>query len=373
MLSGGRAVIREHFQGLTDPRNGRAQRHDLLDIIALTICAVICGADNWVEIAEFGQAKAEWLRGFLALPNGIPSHDTLGRVFSRRDPEQFQAGFLDWVRSISELTQGEGVAIDGKTLRGSGDRSSGRRPLHLVSAWASANRLTLGQVKTSAKSNEITAIPQLLELLDLRGCLVTIDAMGCQKSIARQIVAGEADYLLAVKSNQGQLYANLQDAFRCAEEWDPLGSCREVSKGHGRLEVRECRIITDREELAYIDPAGEWPQLSSVAQVSYERQAGVAPTEQRYYICSRRLTAAEFLQSARAHWGIENQLHWALDVAFDEDNCRVRTGNAAGNLSVVRQMALNLLRREPSRKVGIKAKRKRAGWDGDYLQKILAG
>ena len=366
-------MIRGPFQGLTDPRNGRAQRHNLLDIVALTICAVICGADNWVEIAEFGQAKADWLRGFLALPNGIPSHDTLGRVFSRRDPEQFQAGFLDWVRSISELTQGEVVALDGKTLRGSGDRSSGRRPLHLVSAWASANRLTLGQVKTAAKSNEITAIPQLLARLDLRGCLVTIDAMGCQKSIARQIVAGEADYLLAVKSNQGQLYANLQDAFRCAEEWDPLGSCREVSKGHGRLEVRQCRVIADREELAYIDPAGEWPDLSSVAQVSYERQAGVATPEQRYYICSRRLTAAEFLQSARAPWGIENQLHWVLDVAFAEDHCRARTGNAAGNLSVAPQMALNLLRRETSRKVGIKAKRKRAGWDGDYLQKILAG
>ena len=366
-------MIREHFQGLTDPRNGRAQRHNLLDIVALTICAVICGADNWVEIAEFGQAKADWLRRFLALPNGIPSHDTLGRVFSRLDPEQFQASFLDWVRSISELTQGEVVAIDGKTLRGSGDRSSGRRPLPLVSAWASANRLTLGPGKTAAKSNEITAIPQLLELLDLRGCLVTIDAMGCQKAIARQIVAGEADYLLAVKSNQGQLYANLQDAFRCAEELDPQGSCREVSKGHGRLEVRQCRVVTDREDLAYIDPAGEWPQLSSVAPGSYERQSGVAPTEQRYYICSRRLTAAEFLQSARDPWGIENQLHWVLDVAFDEDRCRARTGNAAANLSVVRQTALNLLSRETSRKVGVKAKRKRAGWDGDYLQKILAG
>ena len=283
MLGGGWAVIREPFQGLTDPRMERAKRHNLLDIVALTICAVICGADNWVEIAEFGQAKAEWLGSFLALPNGIPSHDTLGRVFSRLDPEQFQAGFLDWVRSISELTQGEVVAIDGKTLRGSGDRNSGRRPLHLVSTWATANRLTLGQVKTAAKSNEITAIPQLLELLDLRGCLVTIDAMGCQKSIARQIVAGEADYLLAVKGNQGQMYANLQDAFRCTEGWDPLGSCREVGKGHGRLEVRECRIITDREDLAYIDPAGEWPNLSSVAQVSCERQAGVAPTDQWYY------------------------------------------------------------------------------------------
>ena len=287
-------MIRAHFQGLTDPRIERAQRHDLLDIVALTLCAVICGADHGVEIAEFGQAKADGLRGFLALSNGIPSHDTLGRVFSRRDPEQFQAGFLDWAPPISELTQGEVVAIDGKTLRGSGDRSSGRRPLPLVSAWATANRLTLGPGKTAAKSNEITAIPQLLARLDLRGCLVTIDAMGCQKSIARQIVAGEADYLLAVKGNQGQLYDLLQDAFRATENRDPLDRCREVSKGHGRWEVRQCRVIADREELAYIDPAGEWPQLSSVAQVSYERQAGGGTPEQRYYVCSRLLTPRSF-------------------------------------------------------------------------------
>ena len=349
----------------------RDQRHNLPEITALTLCAVLCGVDHGVEIAEFGQAKAEWLGSFLALPNGIPSHDTLGRVFSRRDPEQLPAGFLDWVRSISELTQGEVVALDGKTLRGSGDRGSGPRPR--VSAWAAANRLTRGQVKTAAKSNEITAIPQLLARLDLRGCLVTIDAMGCQKSIARQIVASEADYLLAVKSNQGQLYDQRQDAFRCAEGSDSLDRRREVSKGHGRLEVRQCRVIADREELAYIDPAGEWPDLSSVAQVSYARQAGVGTPEQQYYICSRRLTAAEFLESARTPWGIERQLHWALDVAFAEEHCRARTGNAAANLSVAPQRALNLLRRETSRQVGIKAKRKRAGWDGDSLQKILAG
>ena len=199
-------MIREHFQELTAPRMARDQRHNLPDIIALTLGAVICGADHGVEIAEFGQAKADWLRGFLLLPNGIPAHDTLGQVFSRRDPEQFQAGFRDAAPPINELTQGEGVAIDGKTLRGSGDRGSGRRPLHLVSAWASANRLSLGTGKTAAKSNEITAIPQMLELPDLRGCLVTLDAIGCPKSIARQIVDSEADYLLAVKGNQGQVY-----------------------------------------------------------------------------------------------------------------------------------------------------------------------
>ena len=204
----------------------------------------------------------------------------------------------------------------------------------------------------------------------MRGCLAAIDARGCPKAIARQIVAGEADYLLAVKGNQGQLYANFQDAFRVVEAGD---HCREVGKGHGRVEVRPCRVIADREELAYIDPAGEWPNLSSVAQVSYERQAGIAATEQRYYRCSRALTAADFLQSARAHWGIENRRHWVLAGAFDEDRCRARTDNAPANLSVVRQLALNLLRRESSRKVGIQAKRKRAGWDYDYLQKVLAG
>ena len=224
----GRAVIMEHFQGLTDPRMARAKRHNLLDIVALTLCAVLCGADNRVEIAEFGQAKADGLRGFLALPNGIPSHDTLGRVFSRLDPEQFQAGFLDWARSVSELTQGEGVAIDGKTLRGSGDRQAGRRPLPLVSAWATANRLTLGQGKTSVKSNEITAIPQLLELLDLRGCLAAIDAMGCQKSIARQIVASEADCLLAVKGNCTTSGRTLSAARKDGLPWTIVGRSAKV-------------------------------------------------------------------------------------------------------------------------------------------------
>ena len=373
ILGGGWAVIREDFQGLTDPRLAPAQWHNLLDIVALTLGAAIGGADNGVEIAEFGPAKADGLRGFLPLPNGIPAHDTLGWVFSRRDPEPLPAGFRDGAPSISPRTQGEGVALDGKTLRGRGDRGSGRRPLPRVSPWATAHRLTRGPGKTAAKSNEIKAIPQRLERRDLRGCLVTLDAMGGQKSIARQIVAGDANYLLAVKSNQGQLYDQLQDAFRCAEGWDPLGRCREVGKGHGRLEVRQRRVIAAREELDYMDPAGEWPQLSSVAQVSYERPVGVGTPERRYYICSRRLAAAEFLQSVRDPWGIENQLPWIRAGAFAAEHCRGRTGHAAANLSVVRQMALNRLNRETSRPVGRQAKRKRAGWDGDSLPKILAG
>ena len=409
-MAGGRerGWVVEHFAGLVDPRAERAQRHELLDIIVITICGVICGADNWVEIEEFGNARLEWLRRFLRLPNGIPSHDTFGRVFSRLDPDQFGACFMNWARSVAELTQGEVVAIDGKTLRRCHDRGQGRAPLHLVSAWAAQNHLVLGQTRTQAHSNEITAIPQLLALLELRGCIITIDAMGCQTEIAQQIVDGGADYLLAVKSNQGELYGNIQDLFQMAAQEGSLAEepvyhrpdyhrpdyhrpdyHRQVDKGHGRLETRECWVITDPAELAYVDPHRRWLGLKSVAKVCYRR--GVhpqappqalrealrdapreAPTETRYYICSYQPAAASLLQASRQHWGIENSLHWVLDMAFDEDHCRVRTGHADQNLAVVRHLTLNLLKQERTAKVGIKAKRKKAGWDHDYLLKVLA-
>ena len=409
-MAGGRerGWVVEHFAGLVDPRAERAQRHELLDIIVITICGVICGADNWVEIEEFGNARLEWLSRFLRLPNGIPSHDTFGRVFSRLDPDQFGACFMNWARSVAELTQGEVVAIDGKTLRRCHDRGQGRAPLHLVSAWAAQNHLVLGQTRTQAHSNEITAIPQLLALLELRGCIITIDAMGCQTEIAQQIVDGGADYLLAVKSNQGELYGNIQDLFQMAAQEGSLAEepvyhrpdyhrpdyhrpdyHRQVDKGHGRLETRECWVITDPAELAYVDPHRRWLGLKSVAKVCYRR--GVhpqappqalrealrdapreAPTETRYYICSYQPAAASLLQASRQHWGIENSLHWVLDMAFDEDHCRVRTGHADQNLAVVRHLTLNLLKQERTAKVGIKAKRKKAGWDHDYLLKVLA-
>ena len=418
-MAGGRERGRvvEHFAGLVDPRAERAQRHELLDIIVITICGVICGADNWVEIEEFGNARLEWLSRFLRLPNGIPSHDTFGRGFSRLDPDQFGACFMNWARSVAELTQGEVVAIDGKTLRRCHDRGQGRAPLHLVSAWAAQNHLVLGQTRTQAHSNEITAIPQLLALLELRGCIITIDAMGCQTEIAQQIVDGGADYLLAVKSNQGELYGNIQDLFQMAAQEGSLAEepvyhrpdyhrpdyhrpdyhrpdyHRQVDKGHGRLETRECWVITDPAELAYVDPHRRWLGLKSVAKVCYRR--GVhpqapqqapqqappqaprdapreAPTETRYYICSYQPAAASLLQASRQHWGIENSLHWVLDMAFDEDHCRVRTGPADQNLAVVRHLTLNLLKQERTAKVGIKAKRKKAGWDHDYLLKVLA-
>ena len=258
--------IMDHFSKLNDPRIERAKRHQLVDIVIITLCAVICGADNWVEIEEFGKAKENWFRRFLKLPNGIPSHDTFGRVFSLLDPEQFSACFMDWVRSVSELAQGEVVAIDGKTLRGCHDRANGRGALHMVSAWATENRMALGQTRTEAHSNEITAIPELLGVLELKGCLATIDAMGCQKEIARKVVQGGADYLLAVKANQGELHENLRDLFACRERagWDGVAYShhQQVGKDHGRLERRECWVVTDLEELAYVDPQRQWANLA---------------------------------------------------------------------------------------------------------------
>lgn len=370
-------AIVERFAMLEDPRTGHARRHELLDIIVITLCAVICGADNWVEIEEFGKAREDWFRRFLRLPNGIPSHDTFGRVFGLLDPDQFAACFMDWVRSVRELAQGEVVAIDGKTLRGCHDRANGRGPLHMVSAWATENRMVLGQTRTSAHSNEITAIPELLGVLELKGCLVTIDAMGCQRNIARQVVQGGADYLLAVKANQGELHENIKDLFACCdrEGWDGVAHSHheQVSKDHGRLERRQCRVITGPEELVYVDPHRQWASLGAVARVSYRREAGVnSPTDTRYYICSYPADAARLLSATRRHWSIENSLHWVLDVAFDEDHSRVRTGHADQNLAVIRHLALNLLKQERSAKVGIKAKRKKAGWDFDYLMKVLS-
>ena len=304
----GPGLLARHFGSLKDPRIDRAKRHELLDIIVITVCAVVCGADNWVEIEEFGKAKQEWFARFLKLPGGIPSHDTFGRVFGLLDPEQFSACFTAWVGQVSKLAQGEVVAIDGKTLRGSHDRAQGRAPLHLVSAWASENRLVLGQTRTAAHSNEITAIPELLSLLELKGCLTTIGAMGCQKEIARQIVDGGSDYLLAVKSNQGELHRNIKDVFACGERegFDGVAHSfhEQVSKGHGRLERRECRVITDPEELSYVDPSGQWAGLGSVAKVSYQRDLGSGPPEKpRYYICSHPAAAAALLKATREHWG----------------------------------------------------------------------
>jgi predicted transposase YbfD/YdcC len=366
--------IADCFADLVDPRIERTKRHGLVDLITIALCGVMCGAESWVEVEDWGDAKLDWLRTWLDLPNGIPSHDTFGRVFSRIDPAQFEAGFLRWVQGVVAMTTAATaeaaasvVAIDGKTIRAARERTG--NPLHVVSAWASAHRLVLGQEAVDAKSNEITAIPALLARLDLHEQVVTIDAMGCQRAIAAQIVEQGGDYVLAVKGNQADLHTNIQDSFALAV---PQDTSRSVGKGHGRIEIRTCRTINDPALIAWLDPDGAWPGVRSIAQVEAERRIDDAVTRQtRYYLSSLPGEATVIASAVRSHWGIENQLHWVLDVAFREDASRARIGHSAANLALLRKLALNLLRTEPTRKHGVKASRLRAGWDNNYLLRVL--
>jgi predicted transposase YbfD/YdcC len=369
------AALHEAFADLPDPRVNRTKDHLLIDVVGIAICAVICGADSWVAIAEFGVAKQAWLQQFLALPNGIPSHDTFGRVFAALDATAFQQGFLRWVRAVWPSDAGEVVAIDGKTLRGSHDRGAGKEAIHLVSAWASTSRLVLAQRTVDSKSNEITAIPEVLRLLDLRDCTVTIDAMGCQTAIAKQVVQQGAHYVLAVKENQEQLHAEVVDTFRYVEDdgWRGVAHQhhQEVTKAHGRLEQREAWLIQEPEYLTYLNPKGRWAGLSAIGMVATERRDGTTVTqERRYYIVGGAVDVTAFAAATRQHWGIENHVHWVLDVTFGEDGSRVRTGNAAQNFAVLRHIALNLLRHAPG-KGSINTKRFRAALDDDYLLQVL--
>ena len=366
-------TIAQHFQDVEDPRVERTKAHQLIDIITIAICAVICGADGWTDIESYGHAKYSWLKKFLELPNGIPSHDTFRRVFARIDPEQFQSCFLNWIKSVEKVTNQEIVAIDGKTLRGSYDTKSGQSAIHMISAWANSSSLVLAQRKVNEKSNEITAIPELLKVLEIRGCIVTIDAMGCQKEIVSKIAEKEADYLIAIKKNQPTLYENIKNLFNQAvtnsEEFE-LSHYQTEESGHGREEIRNYWMLTNVNNL--LDPEEKWKNFSSVGMVCSERIVnGKRSKETRYYISSLKSNAEEIAASIRNHWGVENSFHWILDVAFNEDNSRIRSGNAPQNFAVLRHIAVNLLKQEKSQKTGIKNKRLKAGWDNQYLERIL--
>ena len=364
--------IPNYFKQLRDPRRRHRRLHLLQDIIVIALCAVIAGAQDWQEIETFGRKRRDWLKRFLQLPNGIPSHDTLERVFDRLKPQAFQACFREWVQAIQETLQIKHVAIDGKTLRGSGSAKLG--PLHLVSAWATAQRLTLGQVAVDAKSNEITAIPGLLDLLDVSGALVTIDAMGCQKAIAQKIVDRKGSYILTVKDNQEHLLADMQQSFADACENDFAGLEHDTyetrERGHGREEYRSYTVL---HHTAGLRNADAWAGLTTIGMCYSERTIhGVSSEETRYFIGSKKTSAKVYGKALRNHWGIENSLHWQLDVTFDEDHNRVGKRNAAENLALLRRLTLSLLQAHPA-KLSIAKKRFAAALDPDFLDEILCG
>jgi predicted transposase YbfD/YdcC len=368
------ARLFDAFAHVSDPRRANA-RHRLFDIFVIALCAVISGAEGWEDMEEYGQAQAEWFKQFLDLPHGIPSHDTFRRVLSRLKPDELTRCFVSWTEALRESLDGDIVAIDGKTLRRSFDHAASQGAIHMVSAWANANRLVLGQLKVDDKSNEITAIPKLLKLLALEGAIVTIDAMGCQKEIAKTITEQGAEYVLALKDNHPTLHEEVQLLFEDikAERLDDITAERHrtIDADHGRLETRHYWITSDIECLGV---KGSWANITSVGLVESQRDVGGAVSiEQRYFLTSLPCDAVRFAQAVRQHWGVENALHWVLDVSFREDDCRIRQGHGAQNMAVLRHMALNLLRREVGHKRGIKARRKRAGWDRDYLFQVLTG
>jgi predicted transposase YbfD/YdcC len=366
--------IVEIFQGIPDPRSGNATLHKLEEVLTIAIMAILSECTQFTEMELFGIEKSEWLRTFLELPNGIPSHDTFGDIFAALDPKEVQKCFMEWVETIREKISGEVVAIDGKTICGSKDTPKNKRAVHMVSAWASQNGLVLGELATSDKSNEITAIPELLKLLYLKGCIVTIDAMGTQKDIAKAIVEREADYVLAVKENQPTLHSDISEYFESEQSAiRENGNYAKINeKSHGRYEQRECYATTD---ISWLYGRNEWENLSGIGMIVSQRQkvgSDIIEKAVHYVIYSKAsMTAQEILNAKRSHWSIENTLHWTLDVIFGEDNSRMRVGNSAENVSVFRHLAINLIRSEKTSKGSLNLKRKRCMLSQDYLLKII--
>lgn len=364
------------FADLEDPRQAHKVKHRLDDIIVLSIFAVISNAQSWTEIEAFGQAKASWLRQYVVLENGIPSHDTIQRVFQILDPDVLMSRFMQWTQGVMSRSEGKIIAIDGKTLRGSHDVSQERKALHLVRAWATEQGLLLGHQKVAEKSNEITAIPDVLALLALKGCIVTIDAMGCQTAIAQQIVAGGGDYVLALKENQPRLYAHAVDWFDYAKQHDfrLVGKhdyCQTVSKGHGRIEVRECWLIRDTPIITEFREQHGWVGLRTLVMVRRQREiAGKRAEEISYYISTLTEGAADILYAVRRHWAVENECHWILDVVFDEDRSRIRLGDSPENFSLLRQMAISILKQDKS-KGSLKGKRFKAALNDDFRAQLI--
>ncbi len=356
------------FTQVEDPRSHINQLHNLIDILLIGIISVICGAETWKQMVEFAKSKEAFLKTFLELPHGIPSEDTINRLFSSIDSIQFERCFIEWVQSITDLSKGQIIAIDGKTIRGA--KSHGKKsPIHMVSAWACESNLVLGQIKTAEKSNEITAIPELIDILDIAEQTITIDAMGTQKEIAEKIIDNDANYILAVKANQAQLLENIQDEFKFAKELD-INTDQDL--GHGRIETRTCSVITD---FKFIENQNPWKNLTSIIRIEsireFKNSEKATEKATRYYISNLKDSASIFQTSIRSHWAIENKLHWTLDVAFSEDASRKRNKNAAQNYSVLLKIALNLLKNEQTKKLSVKSKRLKAAWDEDYLLRIL--
>lgn len=370
--------VLSYFGDLEDPRSDKNLTHPFINIVSMAILATICGADDWVAVETYGHAKKEWLATFLDLSKGIPSHDTFGRVFRWLDEDAFQLKFAEWTAQICKATQGEVVAVDGKKVRRSGDSRHGRDGIWMVSAWASENRMVLGQTKVDEKSNEITAIPQLLAQLDLCGCLVTVDALNTQTGIAKQIIDAQADYIMAVKGNQGTLYEDLTLLFEGFEtelyQDVRYDTAQTTNQAHGREEYRQIWVVTEPEYRHYLRQNTKWAKLHSLIKlvpVRFQLGQDKLETSTRYFISRWQAKADGFLKAIRDHWQIENGLHWVLDVAFREDDCRIRKDHAPANMALLRHIALNLLKQEKTANVGISNKRKRAGWDNDYLQTVV--